>query len=235
MKTIQLFILILLCSWSSLVQAQKLLQPLEEVPLSIDGYALLKSGDIVEGKIRWVNSSRGITRVKLEDQQGVNHTLEAEEIQEFAVAMNGTVRLQYAMERGSSVKKLLSRDQPTAKPEDFIIYRNTSINGKKELLLQLLNPDFDEVFEVFYDPFARKTTALEGKYITWTGDKHRAYFISKKLGPLQKVKKGNYKRAFASLFGDCTQLADTRKPKLADLGRHIFLYQEYCIQNQMLP
>ncbi|MBC6367868.1 hypothetical protein [Algoriphagus sp. AK58] len=214
------------------VSAQQLQQPLEDFPLSNKGYALLKTGEVIEGKIINSTSTRGITKVSLEDESGTRHKISAEDMYEFAIAMNGAVRLQYVMDRGSSVKKLLSKDQPTAKPKDFIIYRNASVNGEKELLLQLLNPDFDEVFEVFYDPVARKTFGLEGEYIKWTGDKHRAFFISKNGGPLMKVKKGNYKKAFESLFGDCPQvLSDVRKAKLEDLEKHILLYQNYCTLN----
>ncbi|WP_162343185.1 hypothetical protein [Cyclobacterium salsum] len=225
---ITLFILALTCQ----LKGQQLQQPLEDIPLSNKGYVLSKSGEVIEGKINNYVSTRGIIKVSLEDKSGITHDLEAEDIFEFAIAMNGAVRLQYTMERGSSVKKLLSRDQPTGKPQDFIIYRNTSINGEKELLLQILNPGFDEIFEVFYDPFARKTTALEGKHITWTGDKHRAYFISKNGGTLVKVKKGNYKKIFESLFGDCPLvLSEIRKPKIEDLGSHIALYLNYCNLN----
>jgi hypothetical protein len=231
MKT-TITLIVLLLAMICKLDAQQLQQPLEDFPMSNRGYALLKSGEVIEGRIINSNSTRGITKVSLEDMSGTKHKISAEEIFEFAIAMNDAVRLQYIMERGSSVKKLLSKDQPTAKPKDFIIFRNTSVNGQKELLLQLLNPDFDEVFEVFYDPFARKTTALEGEYIRWTGDKHRAFFISKNGGPLIKVKKGNYKKAFEVLFGDCPQvLSDVRKPKLEDLGKHILLYQNYCTLN----
>lgn len=230
MKSLKLTFLAFLAICFSL-SAQQLQQPLEEIPFSNKGYVLLKSGEVVEGTIRSTTSGRGINQVKMEDAHGIKHTLKAAEIQEFAVAMNGAVRLQYFSERGSSVKKLFSKDQPTAMPKDFIVFRNTSINGEKELLLQLLNSDFDTVFEVYYDPFARKTTALEGDWITWTGDKHRAYFISKQGGPLVKVKKGNYTKAFATLFGDCSHLAGLRKPKLMDIEKHILYYQNYCVFN----
>lgn len=211
--------------------AQKMQQPLEEIPMSNRGYALLKSGEVIEGKIITSSSSRGITNVSLEDSRGEKHKISANEMQEFAIAMNGVVRLQYLNEKGSSVKKLLSKDQPSAVPNDFIIFRNTSINGNKEILLQLLNPDFDEIFEVFFDPFARKTTSFGGEHITWTGDKHRAYFVSKNDGELIKVKKGNYRKSFQHLFGNCPQIMEVKKPKLKDLENHILLYQNNCIFN----
>ncbi|GAA0879576.1 hypothetical protein GCM10009119_25440 [Algoriphagus jejuensis] len=210
------------------VSSQELQQPLEEVPMSNRGYALLKSGEVIEGKILTTNSSRGITQVSLEDASGARHKISAEDMYEFAIAMNGAVRLQYSNEAGSSVKKLLSKKEPSAKPTDFLIFRNTSIDGKKELLLQLLNPDFDDFVEVFFDPFARKTTELGGEYITWTGDRHRAYFVSKSGSPLLKVKKGNYGRAFRRLFGDCPELSQIKNPKLDDLGQHIAHYTSSC-------
>jgi hypothetical protein len=227
MKNLKLTFLALLGITFSLT-AQDLQQPLEEVPLSNRGYALLKTGEVIEGRIRTTNSSRGITKVKLEDKFGVGHTINSEDMYEFAIEMNDAVRLQYAMEAGSSVKKLLSKKEPDAKPTDYIIFRNTSIEGGKELLLQLLNPDSDEVFEVFYDPFARKTTELSGTHITWTGDRHRAYFVSKNGDPLLKVKKGNYNKMFAILFGDCPMMNQTSKPKLDDLEQHIALYTASC-------
>lgn len=211
--------------------AQKLQQPMEDIPMSNRGYALLKSGEVIEGKILTSSSSRGITNVSLQDSKGEKHKISAKEMQEFAIAMNGAVRLQYLNERGSSLKKLLSKDQPTAVPNDFIIFRNTSINGGKEILLQLLNPDFDDNFEVFFDPFARKTTSLGSEHITWTGDKHRAYFVSKNGGELIKVKKGNYRKTFQQLFGNCSQVMEIKKPKLKDMENHILQYQNYCIFN----
>lgn len=210
------------------LSAQELQQPLEQIPLSNQGYALLKTGEVVEGKILTTSSSRGITQVSLEDESGNKHKIDAEDIHEFAIAMNGAVRLQYANEAASSVKKLLSTKEPNAQPRDFLIFRNTSLNGQKELLLQLLNPDFDESFEVYYDPFARKTTELGSEYITWTGDRHRAYLVSKNGGPLVKIKKGNYSKTFKILFGGCAQLTQISKPKLNELGKHITLYTSFC-------
>jgi hypothetical protein len=210
------------------LSAQDLLEPLNEVPVSNRGYALLKSGEVIEGRIRTTNSSRGITKVKLEDEFGDSHTISSEDMYEFAIAMNEGVRLQYAMEAGSSVQKLLSKKESDAQPADFIIFRNTSIDGKKELLLQLLNPELDEVFEVFYDPYARKTTELSGTHVNWSGDRHRAYFVSKNGGPLLKVKKGNYRKMFSVLFGDCPQMSQLIQPTLDDLERHIASYTSSC-------
>lgn len=229
MMTNRLIWAIFMVTLSGLVTAQQLQQPLEEVPMSNQGYVLLKSGERVEGKIMNTSSNtQGITQVTLKNEKGEKVKFKSEEIEEFLIAMNDAVRFQFANERGSSVKKLLTKKQPTAVPSDYIIYRNTLGQSGKDVLLQLLNPDFDDDFQVFYDPQARKTTALEGEHITWTGDKHRVFLISKKDGALIRVKKGSYKKDFYTLFGDCEKLRVLPKPDFNDLDKHILLYQENC-------
>lgn len=215
---------------AGLAQAQQLQQPLEDVPMSNKGYVLLKTGETVSGKILNTSNVRGITQVKLLDESGVKRKFKSHEIFEFLIAMNDAVRFQFANERGSSVKKMLTRRQPSAVPSDYIIFRNISINGEKEVLLQLLNPDFEEVLEVYYDPQARKTTALEGEFITWTGEMHRVFLIRKPDGSVLKVKKNSYKKDFYELFGSCEALRNLPKPDFKDLENHILMYQEQCAE-----
>jgi hypothetical protein len=230
MRSIKFTWVILLVTLSGLLKAQQLQQPLEEVPMSNKGYVLLKSGEQVEGRIMNTSSNtQGITQVTLKNEQGEKQKFKSQEIEEFLIAMNDAVRFQFANERGSSVKKLLTKKQPTAVPSDYIIYRNVSRQSGKDVLLQLLNPDFDEYFQVFFDPQARKTTSLEGELITWTGDKHRVFLISKNDGPLLRVKKGSYKKDFLELFGECNKLLMLPKPDFNDLDKHILLYQENCV------
>lgn len=216
-----------------MLNAQSLQQPLESVPMSRKGYVLLKDGEVIEGKIISTSSTRGVTQVTLRDENDNKRKFRADEISEFMVAMNDFVRLQYLSERGSSVKKLFSRDQPKVIPEDFIVYRNVTLKPGKEQLLQLLNPDFDEVFEVFYDPSARKSTSIEGEHITWTGDKHRVFLVRKNGGELVKIKKNKYKNVFYTLFVDCQKVAILPEPKFDNLDDHILMYQEQCLNKAL--
>ncbi len=208
--------------------AQSLKQPLEAVPMSNEGAVLLKNGELITGKILNTTSIRGITQVTLLTANEEKRKLKADEIEEFMVSMNFAVKLQFMNERGSSLVRLLSKNQPKAIPTDYVIYRNTTLKSGREALLQLLNPGFEETFEVFHDPYAAKTATMESEYLVLTGDKHRTFFVSKNNHDLQKVKKGGYKKTYRKLFGDCPVMHQEVKPKWKDLGQHVWMYDQVC-------
>ncbi len=227
MKTVHIIWFLLLMAAGGLA-AQQLRQPLEDVPMSNKGLVLLTSGEEFEGRIVNTSSNQhGLTQVVLE-VQGEKRKFKANEVSEFLIAMNDAVRFQYTNERGSSVKKLLNKNQPSAVPEDFIIYRSVHADNGPNVLLQLLNPGFDEAFEVFYDPQARKSTEFGGEHITWTGDQHRVFLVSKYGGELIRVKKGSYKKDFNLLFGDCEVMKQIDKPDFKDLEKHLLEYSQHC-------
>ncbi len=219
---------IMLVTLSFITSAQSLQQPLEAVPMSNEGAVLLKSGELITGKILNTTSMRGITQVTLLTADEEKRKFKAEEMEEFLISMNKAVKLQFLDERGSSIVKILSKNQPKAVPRDYIVYRNTTLKSGREALLQLLNPDFDETFQVFYDPYVAKSATMEGEHIVMTGDKHKTFFVSKNDQALLKVKKGGYKKAYRKLFDECVVMKQKSKPKWRDLGQHIWMYDQVC-------
>ncbi len=220
-----LFIMLLVLRTS---HGQKLVPPLEDIPMSRQAYLLLKNGEFIEGKILYVHSGRGITKVALKDEDGQKHAHKAVDIEEFAIVSTALVKLQYYNEGSESVKKWLNTDYGSIDEQDFVIFKNTNLKSGKAVLLQLLNPHFDEQFQVFYDPFARKSTPLRINKITLTGEMHRAYYVSKGGGPITKVKKETYRKSFLKLFGDCPAFLQMQEVKFKDLGSHIFFYTQNC-------
>ena len=210
------------------ISAQSLQQPLEAVPMSNEGAVLLKNGELISGKILNTTSVRGITQVTLLTEGEEKRKFRAEEMEEFLISMNKAVKLQFLNERGSSLVKILSKNQPKAVPNDYIIYRNTVLKSGKETMLQLLNPGFEETFQVFYDPYVAKSATMEGDHIVLTGDKHKTFFVSKNDQALLKVKKGGYKKAYRKLFDECAVMKQEAKPKWQDLGQHIWMYDQVC-------
>ncbi|MEQ9219431.1 MAG: hypothetical protein RLO17_15375 [Cyclobacteriaceae bacterium] len=219
---------IMLVTSGFITSAQSLQQPLEAVPMSNEGAVLLKSGELITGKILNTTSVRGITQVTLMTVDEEKRKFRTEEMEEFMISMNKAVKLQFFNERGSSIVKILSKNQPKGVPQDYIIYRNTVLKSGKEALLQLLNPGFDDTFQVFYDPYAAKSATMEGEYLTITGDKHKAFYVSKNDQALLKVKKGGYHKSYKKLFGECAVMQQEEKPKWNDLGQHIWMYDQVC-------
>ncbi|MFD2200837.1 hypothetical protein [Shivajiella indica] len=226
-------LLILIVLWLlSLIQAkaQALLPPLEEMPLSREVYLILKNGDKISGQLLNSTSGRGINKVKLMDDSGIKHEFKAIEIFELGIFSNEMVKAQYLNESSASIKAMIKTDRSAIKQNDYVVFRNAQLNGGKELLLQLLNPHFDDKIEVFHAVNARKTTPLRKGTITLTGEMQRVYLVSKEGSSTFKVKKGSYRKSFHQLFTDCPDLMSIKKPKFRDFGRHIYYYTESCGQ-----
>lgn len=231
MKKITIFSLVFCAALALNAKAQSLLPPLETMPLSENAYLSLKSGEGLDGKILYMISGRGVSKVALKDQNGIKHVYKASDISEFGIHSNGLTKLQYLNESSGSIKALLKTDRSAVKLNDYVVYRNATLKGGKVLLLQLLNPHFDEKIQVYHAANSRKTTAWRKGPITLTGEMQRVYLVSKEGAPTIKVKKGSYKKSFRRLFEDCEQMKSIRKPKFNDFGKHIFHYTEICNQD----
>lgn len=226
----KLFISTLLLTFLFAVQSysQFLLPALESMPMSREAYLNLKDGQRINGKIMYTNSGRGVNKVALKDDRGTKHEVKAPQIQEFGIFSNDMVKLQYFNESSASIKAILKTDRSAVKLNDYVVFRNAILKGGKELLLQLLNPHFDERIQVYHSVNSRKTTPLTNGSITLTGEMQRAYLVSKDGSPVVKVKKGSYKKSFRSLFSDCPNLLSVKNPKFKDFGNHIYYYTENC-------
>ncbi len=226
MKKLILISLALVCTFQ--LQAQSFLPPLEEMPMSQNAYLSLKSGQQIQGKIIFTTSGRGVNKVALRDEAGNKLEHKAAEIYEFGIVSNGLVKMQYFNESAASFKALLKTDRSAIKQNDYVVFRNAKLKGGKELLLQLLNPHFDERIQVYHSVNSRKTTSINRGPIAITGEMQRAYLVSKDGMPTVKVKKGGYKKSFKSLFADCPDMMTIRKANFKDFGKHIHYYTENC-------
>lgn len=228
MNKILLFLLVIWLFTLFQGNAQSLLPPLEEMPLSKNAYVLLKDGSQIYGELINTTYGRGINRVVIRDDSGNKHELKADKIFEFGIFSNDLVKAQYLNESSASIKALFKTDRSAVKLNDYVVFRNAQLKGGKELLLQLLNPHFEDKIQVYHSVNSRKSTPLRKGTITITGEMQRAYLVSKNGSPTSKVKKENYKKAFESLFEDCPALLEMRKPKFQDFGKHIFYYTNDC-------
>ncbi|PSL07719.1 hypothetical protein [Cecembia rubra] len=228
MNKILLFLLVFWLFTLFQGNSQTLLPPLEEMPLSKKAFVLLKDGSQINGELLNTTSGRGINKVVIRDDSGQRHELKADKIFEFGIFSNDLVKAQYLNESSASIKALFKTDRSAVKLNDYVVFRNAQLKGGKELLLQLLNPHFDDKIQVYHSVNSRKSTALRKGTITVTGEMQRAYLVSKYGAQISKVKKENYKKAFENLFEDCPNLIEIRKPKFQDLGKHIFYYTNDC-------
>lgn len=228
MKKLVLSTLFLSFLFAAQSYSQSLLPALEEMPMSQDAYLNLKDGQRINGKIIYTVSGRGVNKVAIRDDNGNKHEYKSPQIEEFGIFSNGLVKMQYLNESASSIKAMFKTERSAVKLNDYVVFRNATMKGGKELLLQLLNPHFDERIQVYHSVNSRKTTPLRKGAITLTGEMQRAYLVSKDGLPVVKVKKGSYKKSFRGFFADCPNMLTVKNPKFRDFGKHIYYYTENC-------
>jgi len=124
-----------------------------------------------------------------------------------------------------SMTKVLKNDYSFLEHMKYIYYEKIEIKAGKFKLLQLLNPGFDEYIKVYLDPNAKETS-----HIGFGGGEDKSYYIQKGDQSFL-LKKKNYKKEFANLFGDCKPMMGMLETeqidmKFKDFPLHIAIYNE---------
>ncbi|MDF2157043.1 hypothetical protein [Algoriphagus sp. CAU 1675] len=199
--------------------AQQIQEP--QIPTHHDsrGYAILKNGGLIEGRIYDTEHSKSIKQIHMEIASGTNKKIAAQELHEFGIVIS---------DKAEANKKLISEKKESLMPEDFIIYRNLKVHGKKELLLQLLNPENSGIIEVYYAPSTEKRRLKQVAQDPTPNPKEGTYYLSKNGERVLKVKYQNYWRAYKKLFKECPELMKNKSPELWDLEEHIQVFTSHA-------
>lgn len=105
----------------------------------------------------------------------------------------------YGMGNRNSVKKITSND------EIYFVNQAVSLKNKqeeKEFLMQLINPDFSNIIEVYHDPIAKETKGFSvGGSPSFGGGVIKSYYV-KKDDKVIWLKKADFEDNYEFLFGD---------------------------------
>ncbi len=126
---------------------------------------LLKDATNIQGTARDIDRKKGqIYSVKVKNSStGKDETFKAEDIEEMYLPVSG---FEKGMRTANYFNKInnWSRKSPskiTNKDEVYLRNQTVSLKNKKaekEYLMQLINPDFSSIIEVYADPVASETT-----------------------------------------------------------------------------
>lgn len=92
----------------------------------------------------------------------------------------------------------------TTDDEIYFVSLPVSLNNKRKeqyFLMQLLNPDFDDVISVYYDPAASESKGTSVGGLTLGGGVLKAYYF-KKGDRIFRLGKSDFKKEYDNLFGD---------------------------------
>ncbi|MBC8321026.1 MAG: hypothetical protein H8E34_09915 [Bacteroidetes bacterium] len=198
---------------------------------SITGQAEVTTvdGKMYSGKLKnaiW--GPTGMTSFKLLDESGVDMKLKAAEVEQLKIKVDGLAKMEIIAEQSSNIKKLAKSNFKEVVDREHIYWQRVKLPGKeKYLLLQLLNPGFDELLQVYEIPNA-KSGELSVDGIGVSGGMATAYYVVKNGNTLKITKKQFKKEDFKLLFGDCKKMMDEVEPDFKEFALQVFLYDDIC-------
>ena len=219
---------------STLVPGQSFIAPVSEFTPSDDCQLELIDGTMVEGKISMATIMNGnLSSLTLKDANGYKHKHMADTIKRLRVKMGFLAKMDASAEASSSIVQSFKADYKEINNREYIIYEQALMPKKKDKyrLLQLVNPGFDSVLKIYNDPGANETGGFGVGGVKITGGEDKSYLVVIREAKSIKVKKGNYKKDFAELYGDCPEMikiAGSEKIKFKNFAGHVFAYDQLC-------
>jgi hypothetical protein len=231
MKKILLLLMFVACCTMS---AQDLVSPSYGFSHSKTAHITLADGTEISGIIKDIDREKGLIEyIKLQDAAGKKHKLKPEDIKFMYLPPSGLDNLAKKMDFVSDFQKWNDDklNQEYIK-EGYAYFETAAVKIKKKeskLLMQLLNPAFSKEFKIYCDPYAKETASLGIGGVKFVGGDAKSYYVAKKDAPAFLLKKKEYKKEFAPLWGSCEKLISANpEPKWTDLTKHAITYSE-CV------
>ena len=199
-------------------------------------YVTMKDGTKWEGEIKDVDRKKGqIDELKLV-VDGKKKKFAADEISDLFMAPSGFDQFNKQLNFISDATKWGKTDASEHLAKGYTMYTNemVSLKNKKkpsEFLMQTVNPRYNQVIQVFADPWAKETMSIGVGNLKLAGGIAKSYYV-KKGEEIVWLTKKNFDEHYDRLFMDNDQF----KAKYADgeykwslLGVYILDYTEFTL------
>jgi len=170
---------------------------------------ILKDGSVHKGYCKGVRTKKGqIFQIEFKDSiSGQKASYDADKIAEAYLFASGMEKFGKAAGYFSNygIGKRTSINKRTSSDEIYFVNQKVSLKNKKdekEFLMQLINPDFNDIISVYHDPFAKETQGVKIGYApTIGGGVIKSYYI-KKGDNVMWLHKSDFEENYDFLFGD---------------------------------
>ena len=170
---------------------------------------VLKDGTEFNGYCKAIITKKGqIAQMVFKDSiTDKKSTYDADQIKEAFLYASGYEKFNkvtqkmgnYGMGRRNSLSRITTNDQI------YFVNQKVSLKNKqdeKEFLMQLINPDFSNIIEVYHDPFAKETQGFSiGGAPAIGGGIIKSYYL-KKGDKVIWIHKADFEENYNFLFGD---------------------------------
>lgn len=209
-------VLVLLLQFSIFSAFAQFMTPLS----SISGPAFVTkvNGDTLSGDLKNAMSGpNGIVSFKIEKADGTSEKIKTADVKELKIKIDGLARIEMVANAEIHLTKPEKNNLEQIGTREYILWEQVKHYKKdKFLLLQLINPDFDDKIKVYAVPVPSSSEI--------TNDNISYYVV--KDGVTKKMSNKDYKKGgYAELFSDCPAM-NKKKPKIADLAQDILEYND---------
>lgn len=194
---------------------------------------ILKDGRVVKGSCRGVGRKKGqISSIELKDTiTGTKEVFEAPAIAEMYLFPNGFEKFGKTTKHFSNIRNMGTKDSKKVTNKEDVYFKNqlVSLKNKKdetEYLMQLVNPSFSSVFEVYGDPNAKETSAPSMGGVQLGGGVIKSYYI-KKGDKIIWLHSSDFEEHYNDLFGDNAAFMKQYPFNSIEWGYLSFLIYEY--------
>jgi len=208
---------------------QALITPTFSYSRQKPAYVYLKDGSQIEGIIKGLSRKKGqIATIEIEKNVNVR-AYEANEIDHMYLPSSAINNISNQLNTIDNVQNINKpQSDPNFGKEGYVRLEQMEVNyGKKTytLMLQLLNPHFEEVVKIYHDPMADETESLQVAGISIAGGVEASYFISFNGEAAYKINQKRYWSTYKELWGKCeSMLYESYDKRWDNLGLHVFDY-----------
>jgi len=197
-------------------------------------YIYLENGDSIIGDLEKVGYKKGlIDEIKVKKQgekKGVEIDLNTVKQVYFPVAniAIGASKVNKTFDASNWNKSGLNE---VLMNEGYVLYEKavTTLKGKEEvLLMQLVNPGFNDKIRVYADPRAAETQSFGIGGVKLAGGDDKSYYVKVGDKPAIKVKSKDFADNVSTIFAGCPSLEAKLKDKAewGDFAKYVYEHSE---------
>lgn len=189
----------------------------------------LKDGTIVTGINDDLDRKKGqIYSIEIKDATtGKKKEYEADQIDEMYLMPSGLDKLTKKSAAVLDIKSYENKSLDKMLSQGYVYFKNQAVSLKnkkkeKEYLMQLVNPDFCSVIQVFGDNMAKETASIGFGPMKMTGGIDKSFYV-KKGDEIFWLKKSDFDEGYDKLFADSPEFV-AKYPKKDVVWRKLNLY-----------
>ena len=189
----------------------------------------LKDGTVITGIKDDLDRKKGqIYSIEIKDvATGKKKEYEADQIDEMYLIPSGLNKLMTKTAAMSDLRSYTNKNLDKILDQGYVFFKNQSVSLKnkkkeKEYLMQLVNPEFCSVIQVFGDNMAGETASIGFGPLKMAGGIDKSFYV-KKGEEIFWLKKSDFNEGYDKLFADSPEFV-AKYPKKDVVWRKLNLY-----------